>query len=185
MALYRWNVEVSGAFWESLAYFEVAIRNAIDDRMRGRQVRFGRPGNWLFDDARELGRDANGAGRHRRPYAEVDEAIRRVRRNGKKIDPGQIISELSFGFWHQMVSRRQMALWPDLASAFPHARTVGSGPSTIRSAGFGSFATESVTITGFGPRTSRAGTAISWTSRGSSIPRCGYSLALAAGFPRS
>ena len=28
---------------------------------------------------------------------------------------------MSFGFWHQLVSRKQMFLWPDLASAFPHA----------------------------------------------------------------
>jgi hypothetical protein len=28
---------------------------------------------------------------------------------------------LPFGFWHQLVSRRQMFLWPDLAAAFSHA----------------------------------------------------------------
>ncbi len=38
----------------------------------------------------------------------------------KALDPGQVISELPFGFWHQLVSRRQMFLWPDLAGAFPH-----------------------------------------------------------------
>lgn len=37
------------------------------------------------------------------------------------MSPGQIISEVSFGFWHQLVSRRQMFLWPDLADAFAHA----------------------------------------------------------------
>ena len=35
------------------------------------------------------------------------------------LDPGQIISEISFGFWHQMVSKSQMFLWPDLVGAFP------------------------------------------------------------------
>lgn len=121
MDLYRWNVEVSGAFWQSLAYFEVALRNALDARMTARHTKAGRTGHWVFDDARELGRDADGPGQHRQPYKDIAEAIRRVRRNKKPLSSGQIISEVSFGFWHQMVSRHQMFLWPDLADAFPHA----------------------------------------------------------------
>lgn len=119
--LYRWNVAASAAFWGSFAYFEVAFRNALDTRMCARQARLGRPGHWLFDDARELGRDANGPGRHARPYTDIAQAEMRVRRNHKALDPGQVLSEMPFGFWHQMVSRRQMFLWPDLASAFPFA----------------------------------------------------------------
>lgn len=34
---------------------------------------------------------------------------------------GQTISELSLGFWRFLVARRLTGLWPDLASAFPHA----------------------------------------------------------------
>ena len=30
-------------------------------------------------------------------------------------------SELSFGFWHQLVSKRQLFLWPELASGFVNA----------------------------------------------------------------
>lgn len=66
MELYRWNVAISGAFWQSLAYFEVALTTLA---------------SW----------------------------------------GGQVISEVSFGFGHQLVSRHQMFLWPDLAGAFPHA----------------------------------------------------------------
>lgn len=121
MLLYRWNVAVSAAFWESLAYFEVAFRNAINERMQGRHRSSGRSGHWVFDDFGELGRDAHGPGMHRQPYKDVEEAIRRVRRNRKALIPGQVISEVSFGFWHQLVSRKQMFLWPDLAGAFPHA----------------------------------------------------------------
>ncbi len=121
MELYRWNVAVSGAFWQSLAYFEVALRNALDERMSARHSAHGRSGHWVFDDARELGRDANGPRLHRQPYKDIAEAIRRVRQNQKPLSSGQIISEVSFGFWHQMVSRHQMFLWPDLADAFPHA----------------------------------------------------------------
>jgi hypothetical protein len=119
--LYRWNVAISAAFWESFAYFEVALRNAIDERLSLRHLRLGRAGHWIFDDARELGRDGKGPRVHLQPYTDIDEAIRRVRRNQQRVDSGQIISELSFGFWHQMVSRKQTSLWPDIASAFPHA----------------------------------------------------------------
>lgn len=121
MELYRWNVAVSGAFWQSLAYFEVALRNALDERMSARHAALGRTGHWIFDDVRELGRDTDGPGRHRQPYKDIAEAIRRVRQNHKPLSAGQIISEVSFGFWHQLISRRQMFLWPDLAGAFPHA----------------------------------------------------------------
>lgn len=121
MALYRWNVAISAAFWESFAYFEVAFRNAIDGGLQRRHMSLGRNGHWLFDSARELGRDGNGPGRHRQPYVDIDLAMRRVRQNRKSVDAGQVISELSFGFWHQLVSRKQMFLWPDLASAFPNA----------------------------------------------------------------
>src|SRR5699024_6098211 len=110
-----------GAFWQSLAYFEVALRNALDARLSTRHLTLSRSGHCIFDDARELGRDADGPGMHRQPYKDIAESIRRVRRNRKQLTAGQVISELPFGFWHQIVSRRQMFLWPDIADAFPHA----------------------------------------------------------------
>lgn len=130
MELYRWNAATSAVFWESFAYTEVALRNALDRRMSDRHSRLNRTGHWIFDDARELGRDARGANRHSQPYADIHEAIRRVRRNRKSLDAGQIISEVSFGFWHQLISKKQMFLWPDLASAFPHAPD--RRPATLR-----------------------------------------------------
>lgn len=89
--------------------------------MSARHTAHGRSSHWVFDDACELGRDADGPHRLRQPYKDIAEAIRRVRRIQKPMSAGQIISEVSFGFWHQLVSRRQMFLWPDLAGAFPHA----------------------------------------------------------------
>lgn len=121
IALYEWNASVSAAFWEEFSYFEVAFRNALDARMVARHAALGRTGHWIFDDAREFGRDARGVGYHDQPYRDVAEAIRRVRVNRKPTDPGQVISEISFGFWHQLVSKRHLGLWPDLASGFPNA----------------------------------------------------------------
>ena len=121
--LYQWNSHCSAAFWEALGYLEVSLRNALDARMTLRQQARGGTRHWVFDDARQLGRDARGHGRHAHPYQNVATAIRRVQANGKPLDPAQIISELPFGFWHQLVARRQMFLWPDLAAAFVHAPT--------------------------------------------------------------
>jgi hypothetical protein len=121
MKLYDWNTAVSAAFWESLSFLEVALRNAIDREMTIIHAKKGRSGHWIFDDARELGRDAAGRNKHKQPYTDVSTAIGRVRRNSMQISSGQVISELSFGFWHQMVSKGQLFLWPDLVAAFPNS----------------------------------------------------------------
>ena len=119
--MYQWNSRCSAAFWEALGYLEVSLRNALDARLTLRQHKQGQTRHWVFDDARQLGRDARGVGRHAHPDQDIATAIRRVQANGKPLDPAQIISELPFGFWHQLVARRQMFLWPDLAAAFAHA----------------------------------------------------------------
>lgn len=107
MLLYRWNSDISAAFWESLGHLEVGLRNAIDRQMNLLHEAKGRPGNWIFDESRELGRDSGKGHRaHAYPYADIELAISRVRRNRMPLAPGQIISEISFGFWHQMVSKR-------------------------------------------------------------------------------
>ena len=121
--LYRWNVNISGAFWESFTYFEIGFRNAIDTQLITRHSSHGRSGHWIFDDYYELGRDQSDSQEHKQPYKDIAEAIRRVKQNKKLLKPEQIISELSFGFWHQLVSQRQSFLWPDIATAFPYAPT--------------------------------------------------------------
>lgn len=119
--LYQWNAEISAAYWKSLSYFEVALRNAIDREMNVIHAAKGRGGHWIWDDACELGRDATGLGQHKYPYVDIATATRRVRKNNMPVSPGQVISELPFGFWHQMVSKSQLFLWPDLVRAFPNS----------------------------------------------------------------
>lgn len=143
MALYEWNAAISAAFWESLCYLEVALRNAIDRQMQAIHVGKGRSGHWIFDDAREFGRDARGTDRHNHPYQDVASAIGRVQRNKKQVTPCQVISEISFGFWHQLVSKRQVRFWPDLVAAFPHSP---NRPFTTLLAGSGQSATASAII---------------------------------------
>lgn len=119
IALYRWNASLSAAFWLDLGHLEVAFRNALDIRMAMRSAERGGETDWLADPRRELGRDAVRAGRHRQPYTDIHTARGRVRNNQKPSTHDQIISETSFGRWHQLVSRSQMFLWPDLAGVFP------------------------------------------------------------------
>lgn len=119
--LYRWNSELAAAYWEAIAYVEVALRNLIDEKMTLRQHTLGRDTHWIFDDFFELGRSKNANEPPSQPYKEISDAMRRVRSNRKPMTPDQIISELSFGFWHQMLSKKQLFLWPGLASGFINA----------------------------------------------------------------
>ncbi len=155
--LYQWNSRCSAAFWEALGYLEVSLRNALDARLMLRQRKRGHARHWVFDDARELGRDARGVGRHAHPYQDIATAIRRVQANGKPLDPAQIISELPFGFWHQLVARRQTFLWPDLAAAFAMLRIVPRSLCGIDSPECVICATVSGTITASGRSTSTLG----------------------------
>jgi hypothetical protein len=111
LRLYAWNAAVSAGFWEPLGHLEVALRNTMSAVLAERHRRNGLVGSWLDDTDRSLD------GR-----ARADIAIaRRVRRKGKRQSDSQTISELGFGFWRFLITRRHTALWPDLASAFPGA----------------------------------------------------------------
>lgn len=120
--MYVWNATVAGALGRDLGHLEVALRNALDDRMTARHARLGRPDDWIDDPTKEIGRDRWGAGKHAQPYRDLASAKARVTSNRKPLSHGQVISETTFGLWHQLVSRRwSTVLWPDLAGAFPHA----------------------------------------------------------------
>jgi hypothetical protein len=110
--MYRWNSAITAAFWEPVGHLEVALRNTLDDRLATRHRRLGRTGSWLDDPAGQL------PGRARLDIAGARE---RVRQKGKRASDGQTISELSFGFWRFLITKKLTVLWPDLATGFPHA----------------------------------------------------------------
>lgn len=112
VALYRWNSAIAAAFWESLGHVEVVLRNAMCDRLSARHAQRGRPATWLDDPAGEL---------DRRAVLDIAKANRRAQDKGKRVSQGQLVAELNFGFWRFLIAKRYMNLWPDLASAFPHA----------------------------------------------------------------
>ncbi len=124
LELYTWNTRLAAALFVDLGHLEVALRNALDARMTERHARLARSATWLDDPTGELGRDLRSSGRprHHAPYRDIASARSRVSSNGKPLDHGQILSETSFGLWHQLVSKRfTTTLWPDLAGAFPYA----------------------------------------------------------------
>jgi hypothetical protein len=110
--MYRWNSAITAAFWEPIGHLEVALRNTLDDRLAARQRRLGRPGSWLDDPEQELSSRAR---------LDIASARDRVRQKGKRTSDGQTISELSFGFWRFLITKKLTGLWPDLAGGFPHA----------------------------------------------------------------
>lgn len=119
--LYRWNARLAASFWLDLGHLEVALRNALDLKMRQIYTTHGVESEWLDDPTGVLGRDVRGKGHDAQPYKDIAIARRRVQKNKKTPTRDQIISETSFGLWHQLVSRKQMRFWPDLVGAFPHA----------------------------------------------------------------
>jgi hypothetical protein len=112
VTLYRWNAAVTAAFWEPSWHLEVALRNALSMQLADRHRRLGRNGSWLDDPSRDL---------TPRARDDIAAARSRVRQKGKRASEGQTISELSFGFWRFLITKKLTALWPDLASAFPDA----------------------------------------------------------------
>jgi hypothetical protein len=109
--LYAWNCGASTALFELIGWFEVAWRNNID-----RAICAGRATDaphWLFDRSFPL-----------RPttWAKVDAAVRTVRRRVKRPAPGQVIAELTLGFWRFTARGYHQTVWMNyLSRAFPHA----------------------------------------------------------------
>lgn len=106
LELYWWNVDVSAAFYTSLHCLEMALRNAVHQRLT---VAYGRAGWW---EVAPLG--ANG---RRKVHDAVGKLSTRIRRS----TADDVVAELTLGFWVSMVSGAyDRSLWvPHLHKAFP------------------------------------------------------------------
>jgi hypothetical protein len=111
LKLYQWNTEISSAFWGLLGHVEIALRNTIAARLRNYTMIQSGDGDWI---ARTLD---NGVLRPSESNA-VTESRRRVASNNKEVTYDQVLSELPFGFWATLLSRRYRNLWPELAGGF-------------------------------------------------------------------
>lgn len=92
--LHVWNTLVSGAFYGPLQTVEIALRNAIHNRLSRSR------GNLWFQSHEVL---------LRRELDRVDEARRKLRR--KRPSSAQLVPELGFGFWVGLLDRRYDVLW--------------------------------------------------------------------------
>lgn len=127
VALYLWNLNISGATYESLHVFEVAVRNAMDAELRKwnatQKLPSGasRSDDWLVEPAPLLTRlvgqvDIDTA------YSRANKA-RRARGLGK---PGHddVLAQLSLSTWRFLLPDHdpgRQLLWSDaLNNAFPH-----------------------------------------------------------------
>lgn len=108
--LYKWNIDVSSAFYAPLHCLEVALRNA---EHRELTTQFRRPDWW---NAPELEHNV-------RPLVDaVEEKAQPAPRGTRTRTTDDTVAELTFGFWVTLVSRRyDGSLWrQSLHRAFPH-----------------------------------------------------------------
>lgn len=111
LELYDWNSQVGSAFFESLHYLEVGLRNSIDDAVRKHSaVQLGL-NSWLRSDGPLLSHGSR---------QQVALAERRIQRAGRPVTHGRVVAELSFGFWWSLFAQEyNRSLWqPALRHAF-------------------------------------------------------------------
>ncbi|KAA1419105.1 hypothetical protein F0U44_11655 [Nocardioides humilatus] len=104
IALYDWNTRISAAFFESIHYLEVGLRNALDDAA----ARFIGAG-WLHPSSPVLSRRSREA---------IVVATRHA--GGTTAPRGKLVAELPFGFWWSLLADEyNRRLWqPALRHAF-------------------------------------------------------------------
>lgn len=104
LALYDWNAQISSAFFESLHYLEVGLRNAFDTTLT-EQVGDG----WLSTSSGVL-----------TPRSQHAVTAALAHAGGSDAPRGKVIAELPFGFWWSLLSDEyNRRLWqPALRFAF-------------------------------------------------------------------
>lgn len=125
--LYYWNIGLSGAVYESLHFFEVVLRNAIDAQLSAWNATQNSPSggthdpDWLTDPSQLLfkltqqGKDIKEA---------TGRAQKATRTRTERMGHADILAQMSFGTWKFLLPDQtpgRMLLWKDaLVLAFPH-----------------------------------------------------------------
>src|ERR1700685_1722942 len=87
LRLYIWNAALAGAFLPTIGIVEVALRNALHDKL---ERHFG---TFWYDDPRFIAIDP-------RPFQRsIDRAKTHITTGGKTITPPRMVEQLMFGFW--------------------------------------------------------------------------------------
>lgn len=126
--LYDWNTGVASALHADLGRLEVIFRNVIDQAL----VRHGKAKGWqtAWYRRRQLFAGREGS----RAWGDIDDALdRAARKSSSQFMHGQVIAELSFGFWRYLCRPTfATSIWvPAAAAAFP-AHPDAPDPHRIR-----------------------------------------------------
>jgi hypothetical protein len=111
---YESNTVLAEGLYGVLQGVEIAIRNSIHNTMSIGLSRKDWYGYVSWDTAES---DA------------LDQAKDKLTRRGKPLSPGNIVAELTFGFWVQLTATKyEKGLWvPYIHKAFPHIKTNRKG----------------------------------------------------------
>ncbi len=123
IGLYDWNIDVGAALYGDISRLEIVFRNAMDAAL----VAHGRACGWpqVWYRRPQLLSD--------RMWTGAESARSRASRRGRGETHGQVVTELSFGFWRFLCTPHYLtSLWvPALAGAFPGHHGEG-GPWRVR-----------------------------------------------------
>lgn len=113
LILYQWNCRAAAVFFESLGHGEVLLRTAMHDQLTVWHTRSGRAGHWYDDPAHIL---------PAKRRDDIAKARHYLARHGVDDVPGQVVAQLTFGFWRFLLDAgTQTLLWaPAIQHAFPH-----------------------------------------------------------------
>lgn len=123
MDLYCWNTTISSAFYVTLQFCELSIRNGAVEAV---EAVFG--ANWHLN--RGFSHTLPVPKRGYQPKDDLAECARRLPTAGK------VVAELKFAFWrHLFVKGQQARIWdPELANAFPgydHTLTLSQARASL------------------------------------------------------
>lgn len=111
LELYRWNLDVSMAFFESIHYFEVALRNSIDSAMtKWFESAYPAPMgegvlHWFEPDKTYSGlpTPADLSGLEVVSQKKVRAARHNAGKRNSPVLPGHVVAELTMGFWQYLI----------------------------------------------------------------------------------
>lgn len=111
LALYDWNVQVSGAFFESLHYLEIGLRNVLDTHLSAWATTLGSEQSWFSAQEIPLSQQSR---------EKVRWARRQATQGERTETHGRVVAELMFGFWWSLLATEyNRSLWaPCLRHAF-------------------------------------------------------------------
>jgi hypothetical protein len=112
LALYRWNISVSAAFFEVLTVVEVVVRNAIHEQLSAWNEESGYHESWFANLHGYL---------LEKTVRVVAETEARIARERLVRSESTVLAALPFGFWRYLLSNRyRTTLWPfAMRAAFP------------------------------------------------------------------